>query len=244
MVIGGLLGWVCGSFFQHLAPHIITQPAAFILVGMAGFFAGVAKVPVSSLVMVSEMTTGYGLLVPSMLTNAIAFLVTPRSVSIYEKQVDARVDSGAHSGEYFFDVLERIPVSQAVKADEHIVVFHRNTPLAEVLGTVSNSQQPIFPVMNGEETLYGVIDLDDIRFVLGMPEVAADIVVAQDLCYGKFQTIAPEESLAVALRKVRNTRLEALPVTKSDGSHEMVGILSRRDISNAYHDFLYHSEKA
>ena len=90
MVIGGMLGATAGQLFHRVAPHIVTQPSEFVLVGMAAFFAGVAKVPVSSLVMVSEMTTGYGLLVPLMLTNAIAFLFTPRSISIYEKQVNTR----------------------------------------------------------------------------------------------------------------------------------------------------------
>jgi len=243
MVIGGLLGWACGNFFHHLAPSIITQPAAFVLVGMAAFFAGVAKVPVSSLVMVSEMTTGYGLLVPSMLTNAIAFLLTPRAISIYERQVDARVDSGAHSGEYFFDVLERIPVSQCLNGDSNVLVFRRDTPLTEVLNVVSGTQQPIFPVLNADDSLYGVIDLDDIRVLLGAPTRALGLVIAQDLCYQKFQTIQPEESLAVALRKVRNTRLEALPVVKSNDSNKLIGILSRRDISNGYHDFLYRDNK-
>jgi CIC family chloride channel protein len=243
MVIGGLLGWVCGNVFHHFVPHIVTHPAMFVLVGMAAFFAGVAKAPVSSLVMVSEMTRGYGLLVPSMLTNAIAFLLTPRSISLYEKQVNARVDSGAHAGEYFFDVLERIPVSQLVKADESVVVFRRDTRLSEVLRVVSDSQHPIFPVLNNDGSLYGVIDLNDIRVMLGAPSMASGLVVAGDLCYGKFQTITPEESLAVALRKIRVTRLEALPVVKSKDSNTLVGILSRRDISNAYHDFLYRGEK-
>jgi len=242
MVIGGLLGWISGSLFHHLAPGIITQPAAFVLVGMAGFFAGVAKVPVSSLVMVSEMTTGYGLLVPSMLTNGIAFLFTPRSISMYEQQVNARVDSGAHAGEYFFDVLERIPVSQYLKSGEKLLDFRRDTPLADVLDVVSDTQQPIFPVLNADGSLYGVIDIDDIRVVLGTYSLPSGLVIAQDLCYEKFQTITPEESLAVALRKVRNTRLEALPVVKSDDSRIPIGILSRRDIGNAYHDFLYRKD--
>ncbi|HWE02142.1 MAG TPA: chloride channel protein [Tepidisphaeraceae bacterium] len=244
MVIGGLLGWASGTFFHHLAPTVIAQPAAFVLVGMAGFFAGVAKVPVSSLVMVSEMTTGYGLLVPSMLTNAIAFLLTPRSISMYENQVNSRVDSGAHAGEYFFDVLDRILVAECVKTDVKVLVFHRDTALADVLDIVSDSQQPVFPVLNADTSLYGVIDLDDIRFIMGAATMASGLVIAQDLCLEKFQTITPDESLAVALRKVRNTQLEALPVVKSEDSLTVIGILSRRDISNAYHDYLYRGEKS
>jgi len=54
-MIGGSFGLLCQQFF----PHIITEPAAFVLVGMGGFFAGVAKVPIAALIMVAEMTGGY-----------------------------------------------------------------------------------------------------------------------------------------------------------------------------------------
>jgi CIC family chloride channel protein len=240
MVIGGMLGAVLGALFHHLAPGIVVQPAAFILVGMAAFFAGAAKVPVSSLVMVSEMTSGYGLLVPLMLSNAIAFLFTPRSISIYERQVNTRAESGAHAGEFFFDVLERIRVSEAVSLDAPCVTFARAAPLREVLAALSESTQPVFPVLNADGSLYGLIEPDDIRVLLAAPALpAAGLVVAEDLCLATFRVVTPDESLATALRKMRNTTLEALPVVSESEPHRLMGLISRRDIANAYHDYLY-----
>lgn len=241
MVIGGMLGSAMGTVFHRFAPHIIVEPAAFVLVGMAGFFAGAAKVPVSSLVMVSEMTGGYGLLVPLMLTNAIAFLFTPRSVSIYERQVNTRAQSGAHAGEFFFDVLEQIHVSEAVTLGADCVTFLRNQPLAEVLNVVSDSAQPVFPVLNGDASVFGLIDPDEIRIFLTSTALTHGLIVAEDVCFEKFRVVTPDESLAVALRKMRNTRLEALPVVQSAQSHKLLGLISRRNISNAYHDYLYHA---
>lgn len=243
IVIGGLLGAVLGTLFHRLVPYVIVDRTAFVLVGMAGFFAGAAKVPVSSLVMVSEMTSGYGLLVPLMLTNAIAFLFTPRSISIYEKQVNARVDSGAHAGEFFFDILERLRVSDATALDKSFISFVRGTTLAEVLEAVADTLQPVFPVLNRDGTLYGLIDLADIRILLGLPMPPSGLVIAQDLCFESFSIVTPEESLATALRKMRNTRLEALPVVASTGSRQAVGLVSRRDIGNAYHDYLYRTDQ-
>jgi CIC family chloride channel protein len=244
MVIGGMLGAAAGGLFQRLAPHIVTQPAAFVLVGMAGFFAGAAKVPVSSLVMVSEMTSGYGLLVPLMLTNAIAFLFTPRSISIYEKQVNTRAGSGAHEGEFFFDVLDRIRVAECVPAGSKFLTFLRGTPLAEVIQVVSDADQPVFPVLKADSSVYGIIDLDDIRMLLGTQALTPGLVVAGDLCFRDFLVTTPDETLAGALRKLRKTRLEAIPVVESDNSHLLRGIISRRDISNAYHDHLYREVQA
>jgi CIC family chloride channel protein len=239
MVIGGMLGSAAGVLFHRIAPHIVTQPAAFVLVGMAGFFAGAAKVPVSSLVMVSEMTGGYGLLVPLMLTNAIAFLFTPRNISIYEKQVDTRAQSGAHAGEFFFDVLARIKVAQYVPSRQKLITFTRGTPLADVIAQVTHADQAVFPVMNADGSLHGVFDMSDIGLLLGTQGLSPGLVVAEDLCFREFRVTTPDESLASALRKLRKTRLEALPVVENGNSRELQGIISRRDISNAYHDYLY-----
>ena len=239
MVIGGMLGSAAGVLFHRIAPNIVTQPAAFVLVGMAGFFAGAAKVPVSSLVMVSEMTGGYGLLVPLMLTNAIAFLFTPRSISIYERQVDTRANLGRTRANSFLMCLARIRVGDCMPAGGKLLTFLRGTPLAEVSGVLDDADQPVFPVLNRNGSLYGVIDLADIRLLLGTHALTPGLVVAEDLCFREYRVTTPDESLAAALRKLRKTKLEAIPVVTSDGSNVLRGIISRRDISNAYHDFLY-----
>jgi CIC family chloride channel protein len=240
MVIGGMLGAAMGALFHSIAPGVVVQPAAFTLVGMAAFFAGAAKVPVSSLVMVSEMTGGYGLLVPLMLSNATAFLFTPRSISIYERQVNARAESGAHAGEFFFDVLERIRVSEAVPLGTPCLTFARAAPLREVLAALSESTQVVFPVLNADGSLYGLIKPEDIRVLLAAPALpTTGLVVAEDLCLDTFRVVTPDESLAAALRKLRNTTLEALPVVSESTPHRLAGLVGRRDIGNAYHDYLY-----
>ncbi len=244
MLIGGMLGYVMGIGFHALAPSIATQPAAFVLVGMAGFFAGAAKTPVSSLVMVSEMSGGYGLLVPLMLTNAISFLFTPRSLSIYEKQVNTRAESGAHDREFFYDILDRIRVDECVTKSDKIVTFARNTPLADLIHLVSSINQPLFPVLNPDDTVYGVIELDDVRILMDTHALTPGLVVAEDLCFRDFRVITPEETLAVALQKLRKTRLEAIPIVASNDTHLLWGIISRGDIGNAYHDYLYRDDRA
>ena len=68
------------------------------MVGMAAFFAGIAKAPIGPLVMVCELTQGYGLLAPLMLASAIS-LVVGRDVRLYENQVDNKFESPAHVGD-------------------------------------------------------------------------------------------------------------------------------------------------
>ena len=94
MFIGGMLGGACGQFFDHWIPGAHIEPAAFVLVGMGGFFAGVSKTPLTSIVMVSEMTGSYSLLVPLMLACALNMAIS-RRWTIYEEQVSP-IDSSPH----------------------------------------------------------------------------------------------------------------------------------------------------
>ncbi|MEJ2581110.1 MAG: chloride channel protein, partial [Acidobacteriota bacterium] len=94
LVIGGVTGAIFADLVLRVAPQLAAPTAACVLVGMGGFFAGVAKVPIASLIMVAEMSGSYGLLVPMMLVSSVAYLLT-RGTSIYEAQVPGRIDSPA-----------------------------------------------------------------------------------------------------------------------------------------------------
>ena len=86
MLIGGMLGGACGQFLAYCFPDVQIDTAAFVLVGMGGFFAGVSKTPLTSIVMVSEMTGSYSLLVPLMLACGLNMAIS-RRWTIYEEQV-------------------------------------------------------------------------------------------------------------------------------------------------------------
>jgi len=117
--IGGMLGaWVAYAADQIL-PGVGLNTSAFAVVGMAAVFAGTARVPIATLVMVAEMTGGYGLIVPSMLATIIAFVVERTVASrfryprLYEAQVELRTDSPTHHEGMLraaFAVLERGPL--------------------------------------------------------------------------------------------------------------------------------------
>jgi CIC family chloride channel protein len=117
--IGGMVGAWVAFVVDRLVPGAGLNPAAFAVVGMAAVFAGTARVPIATLIMVAEMTGGYGLIVPSMLATTIAFVVE-RTVSagfkyprLYEAQVELRSDSPTHLESMLkatFAVLERGPL--------------------------------------------------------------------------------------------------------------------------------------
>lgn len=114
VTLGAVLGGVVGTLLQRFLPHLGFVPAAFVVVGMASLFAGAARTPISTLIMVAEMTGGYGLIVPAMLANILAFLVQSaltsgrRHPTLYESQVATREDSPLHRGVFVRRALELI----------------------------------------------------------------------------------------------------------------------------------------
>ena len=97
MVIGGCGGGALGILFHHFWPALVPHPASFVIVGMAGFFAAAAKTPFSTLIIVSEMTGGYHLLLPALWVCTLAFILSDKQ-SIYSSQVESRSLSPAHQG--------------------------------------------------------------------------------------------------------------------------------------------------
>ena len=104
VVTGAMLGGVFGTILNQAFPVLQLSVASMVLVGMAATFAGAARTPISTLIMVAEMTGGYGLIVPAMLANILSFMVQ-RSITsgwryptLYESQVFAREDSPVHRG--------------------------------------------------------------------------------------------------------------------------------------------------
>ncbi len=104
VVIGGAMGGAVGKMFNLLMPTVVTQPGAFVIVGMAGFFTAVSNTPISTIIFVSEMTNSYHLLLPSLLVSSLCYLLA-RKWTIFENQVTSRVDSPAHAGEFMMDIL-------------------------------------------------------------------------------------------------------------------------------------------
>lgn len=235
LVIGGLLGGAFGLLFQQwFGDTVVPQPGAFVLVGMAGFFAGAGKVPISSMLMVSEMTVGYGLLVPLMLVVAVSFLLSGERVTIYEKQVPRRVDSPAHLGDFIIDILETIRVRDVCSGQDEVQLVNENTPLEKVLQLTTQTTHSCYPVVNDDDELTGVLLLDDLRSAFFEPELFP-LVIARDVAVASFPSIYLTDDLSDALRKLMESGSSELPVVNADQPKAVVGMLNRKDLIQSYH---------
>jgi chloride channel protein, CIC family len=123
VTLGGLLGAAVGMTVGPLVPGGPLPVASFVVVGMAAVFSCAARTPISTVIMVAEMTGGYGLIVPAMLVNVLAFL-TQRALTahskyptLYESQVEMREDSPLHQGVFVRRALEMLETGSLEAAD-------------------------------------------------------------------------------------------------------------------------------
>src|SRR5208282_1183231 len=141
------------------------NPAAYVLVGMGGFFAGVSKTPLTSIVIVSEMAGSYSLLVPLMLACSLNMAIS-RRWTIYEEQVASPIDSPAHQGDFVIDVLEQLTVREVGIRTEGIEKVAAAMPFRELIHLVARSTETLFPVVDGHGKLTGIFTLRDLRLAL------------------------------------------------------------------------------
>jgi CIC family chloride channel protein len=234
LVIGGVTGAVFAQVVARVAPALAPPAAACVLVGMGGFFSGVAKVPIASLIMVAEMSGSYSLLVPMMLVTSVAFLLT-RGVSIYEAQVPGRVDSPAHIGEFQIDVLERLTVRQVMDPDQDVTMVAPGTPFPKVLEVVAASDQHAFPVVNEHGVVEGVFSVTDVRRVMASPEVWS-VLVASDLSVAaaSMAYLEVDDDLHTAVQRFTAYRHENLPVLSGPPPSDVLGLLEHHRVLQAY----------
>jgi CIC family chloride channel protein len=230
MVIGGCTGGAVGVLLHSWFPEMVQQPAAFVVVGMAGFFSGIAKTPISSLVMVSEITGSYSLLIPSMWVCVLTFAMS-RGWNLYSKQVQSRVDSPAHQGRFAIDVLRGMRVVEALDKSRVTEVLRTGDSLRKVLDSAAAAHQATFPVLDAEDNLAGIISLEQIRRV--MNENLPDQIVAHDIMVAVFPRLSPEADMAEALRALSSVDVEELPVWDPQ-TRLVLGLISRKQLTRTY----------
>ncbi len=240
LYIGAMVGGVCGKLFDQLWPGLhLVNPPAFVLVGMGGFFGGIAKVPLAALIMVAEMTGSYGLLVPMMLVCSITYVCTSRTL-LYEEQVASRIDSPVHRGEMQVDLLDGLFVRELpLKTDVQCLKSH--VPLRDILPMVPETEQNYFPVLEEDGTMTGIFSLDDIRQVLYHGHLG-DLVIAADIAIENFLYLVPDEDLHSALKKFTERNLDELPVLEPK-TMRYLGMLSRREVIRLYNERLEEMER-
>lgn len=233
VVIGGALGGATGLLCQQIFPTLPVHPGAFALVGMAGFFAGAANTPISTIIMVSEMTGNYNLLPPAMLVCILTFLLC-RRYTLYEKQLPSRLDAPSKFGNMARAILQRLTVADAMaqSPNRELVVVPKGASLATLFREYSRTGQECFPVIDHENHLCGLIDSAEVRRLI-IETTVADLLIATDVA-GPIRAITEDETLLAAINLMTSTESRALVVVDKEVEDRPIGTIDRTAILSAY----------
>jgi CIC family chloride channel protein len=223
LVIGSMVGGAFGQILVHVFPDTVSQPGSYALVGMGALLAGIAKVPIAAIVMVSEMAGNYNLLAPMMVASTISYLLSGKW-TIYEHQVESRASSPAHRREMTVDVLERALVKEAMSTD--IITVTPSLNIQNVLDLIHKYGYTGFPVVE-DRKLVGIITFEDAEKVSPDKRYATRV---DEVMTRKLIVTVPDDSLEKALGKLLDRKIGRLLVVDGKDPEKLIGLLTKFDI--------------
>ena len=232
LFMGAIAGFVLATTLNLIKAD--TVPVSnFVLVGMAGLMAGVMQAPLTAIFLIAEISGGYGLLIPLILTSAIAYGVTRifERYSIYTKRIAASGELLTHEADQA--VLTLLKTDGLLETD--FLPVRIDATLGELVDVVSRSDRNIFPVLDSRGRFQGYVSLADIRKDMFRTQLYA-IRRVYNYMHTAPEYVHPGESMDSVMRKFEKTGAWNLPVV--DAGRHYKGFLSKSQIFNAYREEL------
>ena len=231
LFVGGVSGVTMARIVNTISPVGLSENN-FALVGMAGVMSGVMHAPLTAIFLIAEITGGYALFIPLIITATIAYVTILgfEKQSIYTMRLAERGELLTHHKDK--TVLKMIQLEDVLEKDFRSV--HVDGTLADLVKAVSRSKRNIFPVLNEEKELQGVIALHDIRDIIFNTELY-DKVQVTELMQVPPAIISRNDNMERVLELFEETEAWNLPVT--DGNKYM-GFISRSKIFSSYRNLL------
>lgn len=230
---GGVTGYLIATLINMLG--IVHVPVSyFVLAGMAGVMSGVMNSPLTAMFLIAEITGGYSLLVPLMITSVTAHL-TGRGMepySIYARRLAMKGDLITHNKDKA--VLTLMKLNKVIETDLQTVPI--DATLGDLVKRVSRSSRNIFPVIDGDDALLGIVLLDDIRKVMFNQDLY-DKTFVRDFMTTPPTIVDVTDSMDSVMKKFEDTKAWNLPVIE-DGRY--IGFVSKAKIFNTYRRVLQH----
>jgi CIC family chloride channel protein len=231
LFIGGINGYLIAGILKKLT-SIDLPDNRFVLVGMAGMMAGVMHAPLTAIFLIAEITGGYNLLIPLIITSTAAFITT-RSFekhSIYHVQLAKSGDLITHDKDKA--VLTRMNWKKEIETD--LLKVKPADTLGNLVKVIARSNRNIFPVVDDYNILEGVVSLDDVREIMFRQELYETTLV-KDLMTIPPSYIDIKENIESVMDAFRKTGAWNLPVL-DNGYY--VGFISKSRIYTTYRELL------
>lgn len=235
LFVGAVAGFVLSRAINLVfAGSGVTVPEQnSVLVGMAGLMAGVMQAPMTAIFLIAEISGGYDLLIPLILTSTISFGATRivEQYSIYTKRIAKRGELLTHDSDQA--VLTLLKTTDLIESDFTSVRI--DATLGELVDAVSNSSRNIFPVLDSRKHFQGYVSLEDIRKDMFKKDMYNTMHVYN---YMKSSPayVYPDEKMDSVMKKFETTDAWNLPVV--DHYRTYLGFVSKSKIFSAYRNQL------
>jgi chloride channel protein, CIC family len=226
VVTGGMFGGAFGYGAAWLFPSVVPHPGNYAIVGMIAFFAAAAKAPISTIIMISEMTGGYGLLGPAMFAVVTAFVFSGKR-TIFPAQVHSRLDSPFHADEFEPIVLRRVKTADVMI---HLPVYiNASAPVGDAMHLMGDYGLASLPVveqnkLSGRITLLAIHRITDDR---------RQKVPVSELMSRESYFAFPDEDLFTILKRFAARDVGNLPVVTHEQPDRPIGLVTRSGLWEA-----------
>jgi CIC family chloride channel protein len=219
LYVGAATGGGVGVVLARVFPGLGLHPEAYAVVGMGAMIAGATDAPITGILLVFEMTNDTAIVLPLMLTVVVTHFVARRLEpdSLYSGWLRRRGESLEHD-------VESLTVRDVY--DPHPTVIAEEDPLSDVINHLDNRTQSVFPVVDAERHVVGVVTIEDLGRLATTASVLGTLVRAVDIAQDT-ETVGPNDSLRSAMRRMGVRGAAAIPVVQD---RRLVGLVSRAQI--------------
>lgn len=232
LFMGGILGFFAARIVNLSGLYSLPE-SNFVLVGMGGLMAGVMQAPLTAIFLIAEITGGYTLLMPLIITSAVSFATirTFEPYSIYTKRIAKQGELLTHDSDRA--VLTLLKTGDLIENDFLPVDLHQS--LGELVKAIASSKRNIFPVVDKERKIQGVVFLDDVREIM-FDRDKYDTVHVYSLMRPAPDVVCCHEKMDSVMKKFEVTGAWNLLVTDENGYY--MGFVSKSKIFSAYREQL------
>ncbi|MCK4665053.1 MAG: chloride channel protein [Bacteroidales bacterium] len=233
LFIGSNLGLLTALVFKQIGFNNISTNN-FALMGMAGMLAGVLHAPLTGIFLIAEITGGYQLFIPLMITATFSYATVKifETNSVYTIQLARRKELITHDKDKA--ILSLLKIDKLIETNFNTIEIDKT--LGDLVKVISKSQRNIFPVIDENDIFMGVVFVNDIRNIIFKPELY-DSTYVRDMMFMPTGIVHPEDSMEDIAQKFHFTGNFNLPVIK-DGKY--LGFVSRAKVFSAYRRMLKH----
>ena len=229
-IAGFVFSYVCNEF--HIGDTYVPEKN-FALMGMAGLMSGVMHAPLTGVFLIAELTGGYGLFLPLMIVSVCAYLtiIVFEPHSIYSMRLAKKGELITHHKDRA--VLTLMNIESIVETD--FLKVRPDMDLGEMVKTISKSSRNLFPVVDVNDELIGIVELDDIRNIIFRQELYHRYWVEGFMKKPKAR-IVKTDSMEEVMKKFDTTKAWNLPVV--DEENRYLGFVSKSKMLNTYRQVL------